>query len=150
MDVKQTAAYIEAYYKTNQSHVAWSFWASLSALVVGLVVVVVGVTLAFRGSAPAVSITTTAAGVMTQFISAGFFYLYNKNLTQLNVFYQKLVQHQDLLFAFGLTGHIKEDSREDVIKGLIGALLSRSAPSVDLTPELVRAMADSRAADRRP
>ncbi len=150
MDAKQTAAYIEAYYKTNQSHVAWSFWASLSALVVGLIVLVVGVALTFRGSAPAVSITTTAAGVLTQFISAGFFYLYNKNLRQLNVFYQKLVQHQDLLFAFGLTGHIKEEDRADVINGLIGALLSRSAPSVELTPELIKAMAESRAADRRP
>jgi hypothetical protein len=106
--------------------------------------------LAFRGSSPAVSITTTAAGVFTQFISAGFFYLYNKNLKQLNVFYQKLVQHQDLLFAFGLTGHIEEQDRADTIKGLIGALLSRSAPSMELTPELIKAMAESRAADRRP
>jgi len=149
VDANKTAAYIEAYYKTNQRHVAWSFWASLSALVIGLVVLVAGVGLALYGSTPAISITTTAAGVLTQFISAGFFYLYNKNLRQLNVFYQRLVQHQDLLFAFGLTGHIPEADRPDTIKGLVGALLSRSAPPVDLTPELVRAMAESKAADRR-
>jgi hypothetical protein len=150
VDANKTASYIDAYYKTNQRHVAWSFWASLSALIVGLCVLVTGVALAFYGSTPAVSITTTAAGVLTQFISAGFFYLYNKNLRQLNVFYQKLVQHQDLLFAFGLTGHMPESDRPEAIKGLVGALLSRSAPSVDLTPELVRAMAESKAAERRP
>lgn len=149
MDAKTTDAYVEAYYRTNQSHVAWSFWSSLSALTIGLVVLVVGVALAFRDGAATASITTSAAGVLTQFIGAGFFYLYNKNLKQLNVFYAKLVQAQDLLFAFGLVGHIKEADRPDVIKGLIGALLSRSAPSVDLTPELVRAMAESRVADRK-
>lgn len=78
VDVNKTSGYIEAYYKTNQRHVAWSFWASLSALIIGLAVLVAGVALALTGSAPAVAITTTAAGVFTQFISAGFFYLYNK------------------------------------------------------------------------
>ena len=150
MNAQQTTAYIEAYYKTNQSHVAWSFWASLSALVIGLVVLIVGVVLALRGSTPAISITTIAAGVLTQFISAGFFYLYNKNLKQLNVFYQKLVQHQDILFTFSLTEHIKEEERTGVIMGLVGALLSRSASPVDITPELIKAMAESRAMDHRP
>ncbi len=150
MDANQTSKYIEADYKTNQSHVAWSFWSSLVALVVGLAVLIAGVALALTGSDTALSITTVAAGVLTQFISAGFFFLYNKNLRQLNVFYQKLVQNHDLMFAFGLTGHIPEAKRPDVIQGVIGALLSRSAPSTELTADLVRALNESKLPASRP
>lgn len=142
--------YIEAYYKTNQSQVAWSFWASLAALIVGLTVLVLGVALALTGSDTALSVTTVAAGVFTQFVSAGFFFLYNKNLHQLNVFYQKLVQNHDLMFAFGLTGHIPEAKRADAIQGIIGALLSRSAPSTELTADLVRALNEGKTSTGRP
>lgn len=144
MDATKNQRYIDAYYETNQAHVKLSFWASLVALVIGLGVLVVGVALALGGSSVAVATTTTSAGVLTQFISAGFFYLYSKNLKQLNVFYDKLIRNQDTLFAFSLVGHIPELERAGVVQGIIGALLSRSGPSTELTPELVRALAEAK------
>ena len=144
MDASKNQLYIDAYYKTNQSHVKWSFWASLVALGIGLAVLVVGIALALAGSSAAVSVTTTAAGVLTQFISAGFFFIYSKNLKQLNVFYEKLIRNQDTLFAFALVGHIPEPERPGVVQGIIGALLSRSGPSTEITPDLVRAFADAK------
>lgn len=75
MDANKTSTYIEAYYKTNQSHVAWSFWARLVALIVGLAVLVTGVALGLTGSDTALSITTVSADVFTQFVSAGLFFL---------------------------------------------------------------------------
>lgn len=140
MDAKAITEYVNSYYKTNQTHVAWSFWASLVALGVGLVVLVVGVSLALSGFDAAISITTTAAGVLTQFISAGFFYLYNKNLKQLNVFYRELVQNQDMFFAWGLVSHAPEADRPSLVKALIGKILSRGSSPTELTPELVRAL----------
>ena len=80
MDSAKNQSYIDAYYKTNQTHVKWSFWASLTALIVGLLILIVGIGLALAGSNTAVSTTTAAAGVLTQFISAGFFFIYSKNL----------------------------------------------------------------------
>ena len=144
MDLNKIDTYIDAYYKTNQRHLAWSFWASLSAVSVGLVVLVVGVGLAFAGSATAVSVSTTFAGALTEFIGAGFFYLYNKNLKQLNVFYSELVQSQDIFLALGLVGHVPEP-QPDKIAALIGKILSRGGPHTELTPELVRAMAEANA-----
>jgi hypothetical protein len=150
MDAIKINAYVDAYYKTNQAHVAWSFWTSLVALAVGLFVVIVGIGLALSGSSPAISIVTTSAGVLTQFISAGFFYLYNKNLKQLNVFYRELVQNQDMLFALGLVGHIPESERPRVVEGLIGKLLSRNSPATEITPELILALAESKSAASLP
>jgi hypothetical protein len=150
MDAAKINAYVDAYYQTNQTHVAWSFWASLVALVIGLMVLIVGVGLALAGSSAAISITTTTAGVLTQFISAGFFYLYNKNLKQLNVFYRELVQNQDMFFALSLVGHIPESERPSVIQALIGRLLSRNSASTEITPDLVRAFAESKNVADRP
>lgn len=144
MDAAKNNAYVDAYYKTNQTHVAFSFWASLVALLVGLTVLVVGVGLALSGSSVAIAVTTTSAGVFTQFISAGFFYLYNKNLKQLNVFYQELVKNEDMFLALGLVGQVPESERSAVVQALIGRLLSRGSPSTEITPELIRAMAESK------
>ena len=150
MDAAKNQSYIDAYYKTNQVHVKWSFLASLIALIIGLAVLIVGITFALAGSSTAVSITTTSAGVLTQFISAGFFYLYSKNLKQLNVFYDKLIRNQDTLFAYSLVGLIPESERPGVVLGLIGALLSRSGPSTELTPDLVRALAENKKSNQAP
>ena len=150
MDAKAITEYVNSYYKTNQTHVAWSFWASLVALGVGLVVLVVGVSLALAGFSAAIATTTTAAGVFTQFISAGFFYLYNKNLQQLNVFYRELVQNQDMFFAWGLVSHAPEADRAGLVKALIGRILSRGSNPTELTPELVRALNEQASQARAP
>jgi hypothetical protein len=60
------------------------------------------------------------------------------------VFYEKLIQNHDLMFAFGLTGHISEGKRPEIIQGIIGALLSRSSPTTEITAELVRALNESK------
>ena len=144
MESSSSSAHIDAYYKTNQSHLAWSFWASLAALLVGLVVLVVGIALALAGFASAISVATAAGGVLTQFIGAGFFFLYTRNLKQLNVFYAALVQRDDLIFAYNLTSQIPEEMRPGMIQAMIGALLTRSAPSTELSPDLVRALNEKR------
>ncbi|MCO5112178.1 MAG: hypothetical protein M9929_15260 [Burkholderiaceae bacterium] len=150
MDSAKNQIYIDAYYKTNQNHVKWSFWASLTALAFGLIVLVVGIGLALAGSNTAISTTTAAAGVLTQFISAGFFFIYSKNLKQLNLFYEKLIRNQETLFAFGLVGHISEAERPGVIQAIIGALLSRNGPSIEITPALINALANAKQSGGRP
>lgn len=141
--------YVNSYYETNQTHVAWSFWASLISLIVGLVVLVVGVGLSLGGYEAAIATTTTAAGIFTQFVGAGFFYLYNRNLKQLNVFYRELVQSQDVLFAFSLLGHIPAIERAGVVVALIGKIISRGSDPVKLTPDIIRAL-NERASNGSP
>ncbi|WP_287804061.1 hypothetical protein [Diaphorobacter sp.] len=80
MDSAKNQAYIDAYYQTNQTHVKWSFWTSLTALIIGLLILTIGIGLSLIGSNTAVSTTIAATGVLTQFISAGFFFIYSKNL----------------------------------------------------------------------
>jgi hypothetical protein len=86
-DQKESKAnYLENYYRTNQQHLQWSFWAGLVALCIGLAVLVAGIWLTFSKASDVTASVASAAGVLTQFIGAGFFFLYSKNLKQLNVF----------------------------------------------------------------
>lgn len=144
MASNSAAVHIDAYYRTNQRHLAWSFWASLTALIIGLVVLVVGLGLALAGYASAVSVATTAGGVFTQFIGAGFFFLYTRNLKQLNVFYATLVQRDDIVLAYNLTSLIPEELKANVIHSMINTLLVRNGPPVELSGDLVRALNEKR------
>ena len=64
---------LERYYKVNRQHLQWSFWSSLAALSVGLGALLIGVWIALTGNSSIAAILTIVGGVLTQFISAGFF-----------------------------------------------------------------------------
>jgi hypothetical protein len=134
MASSSASVHMDAYYKTNQSHLAWSFWASLVALAIGLVVLVVGIGLALAGFTSAIAVATTAGGILTEFIGAGFFFLYTRNLKQLNVFYTALVQRDDLLFAYNLTSQIPEETRPGVIQAMIVHYLAVARPRPSCRP----------------
>lgn len=146
----QKKDHLAAYYETNQQHLQWSFWSSLASLVIGLTALIAGIYLSLSSGPDFASSVTTIGGVLTQFIGAGFFFLYSRNLKQLNIFYQKLIENQDTNYAIGLVGHLPESERSELIRAIIGALLSRSGKSTDITPELVRAFAEAKHIERNP
>lgn len=143
-DKENKPDHLERYYLTNQQHLQWSFWAGLIALTIGLVVLLFGIYLSFMGNDVLNASVASAAGVLTQFIGAGFFYLYSQNLKQLNVFYEKLIKNQDTGYAIHLLSQIPENERPNIVQAIIGALLSRSGPSTEVTPELVRAFNEAK------
>jgi hypothetical protein len=150
VDQKAQEERLDSYYGLNRLHLQFSFWASLAALIFGMVVLVIGIFLLFNGFGSASGQLVTIGGVLTQFIGAGFFYLYSKNLKQLNVFYDKLIRHQDTTFAMGLAVHqLPEERRSDVIETVISMLLTRNEPkSEPMSPELAKVYADVMQAKR--
>ena len=149
MDADAHQQKLEEYYRVNRNHLQWSFWSSLGALAVGLVVLVIGVMAVFQGSNSIAATIATVGGVLTQFIGAGFFFLYSKNLTQLNVFYQQLVKLQDTMYAIGLVGHLPEPRRAPTYETIIATLLTRNEPKTPMSPELVRAYSEAMQNDPR-
>lgn len=150
MDQKEQEAKLDSYYSLNRLHLQFSFWASLSALITGLLILVVGISLMFNGASGLSGQLVTIGGVLTQFIGAGFFLLYSKNLRQLNVFYDKLIRHQDTMYAMGLAMHqLPEDRRPDVIESVISMLLTRNEPKPSpMSPEMAKVLADAMQARR--
>lgn len=150
MDQKDQEARLDSYYSLNRLHLQLSFWASLAALITGLAILVFGIFLIFNGSSEISGQLVTVGGVLTQFIGAGFFLLYSKNLKQLNVFYDKLIRHQDTTYAMGLAVHqLPDDRRPDVIETVISMLLMRNEPkSAPMSPEMAKVLTEAMQAKR--
>lgn len=134
---------LQSYYEVNLSHAKWSFWTSLASVVVGMVVLLGGVAMLFSKESLDAGIVATIAGVIAEFISATLFYLYNKNLKQLNFFYEKLIKFQDTYLAMGLINHLPENERPEVLRSIISNLIVRNEPRLEMSPELVRAYSEA-------
>lgn len=130
------------YYEVNRTHLKWSFWASISAVCIGLIAILVGVWLILKGSTELTSSLATIGGVLTQFIGAGFFFLYTKNLKQLNVFYEKLIKLQDTEYAIELLELLPDNAKEKQVNTIITFLISRNEPKMEITTENLRALSE--------
>lgn len=130
MATDQTQAQLAEYYKINVSQLRWSFGSSLAALFSGLAALLAGVGLVLSGSTGLTSQIILLAGVFTEFVGAGFFVLYSQNIKQLNVFYDKLIKHQDTLYAISLANHVGDTEKSNAMLAVIGNLLSRGEPTI--------------------
>lgn len=139
MATDQTITQLDEYYKLNIQHLRWSFYSSLSALVAGLIALLTGIFLVIDGSYSLTEQLIVIGGILTQFVGAGFFALYSRNLAQLNVFYDKLIKHKDTLYAISLAREIPEPDKSKAILAVVGSLLSRGEPQIP--PEVLTAFA---------
>lgn len=145
MATDQTLEQLDEYYKLNLQHLRWSFGSSLVVLFAGLVALLVGIDLVIRGNYGLSGQLAVVGGVITQFVGAGFFFLYSSNLRQLNVFYDKLVKHKDTLYAISLAREVHDPDKSKAVLAVIGNLLSRGEPP--FPPEVLTAFANRLSSD---
>jgi hypothetical protein len=141
----QTLAQLDEYYKLNIEHLRWSFGSSIAALFAGLIALLIGISLVIGGNYELAGKLAMIGGVITQFVGAGFFVLYSRNLQQLAIFYDKLIKHKDTLYAISLAREIPDSERSGAIKSVIGSLLSRGEPP--FPPEALVAFANHQSAN---
>lgn len=140
MTTDQTITQLDGYYKLNIQHLRWSFFSSLAALFSGLIALLSGIFLVIDGNYSLTGQLIVIGGILTQFVGAGFFVLYSRNLTQLNVFYDKLIKHKDTLYAISLAREVPEPDKSKAILAVVGNLLSRGEPPIP--PEVLTAFAN--------
>ena len=113
------------YYTISKGQARGSFLVSVGAMILGFVTLISGIWILFIPSADPASIRTistvsTIGGVLTQFIGASYFYLYNKTIAQMNYFYDRLVKLQDTMLSIRLCDGIEDkalqyDLREKLV-----------------------------------
>ena len=132
---------LEEFYKSTLFQNKVSFWSSVIASSVGLVVVILAFAAYFydRNNLNE-SVVLGEAGVIAQFISAAFFYLHNKSTSQVFAGFEKLVKLQDTQLAISLVSKMDPKSHDYMYMGIINVLILRNEPNKELTPELVRAL----------
>lgn len=132
---------LQRYYETNLAQARYIFLASLIAVIVGFTTLLLATYMLYIKESYTPGMIATAGGVLSEFICASFFYLYNKNLEQSKFLYEKLIKFQDTYWALGLANALPENQKHEMYKNAIYVLIMRNEPSRDLTPELVTALA---------
>lgn len=109
---------ITEYYTINKSQARRSFTFSVFAIILGIATLIGGIWLFYFGSSPNIQLATISgiAGLLIQFYGGANFYLYNKSLSQLNYFYDRLVKMQNTMLAIKLCEQIDDNQRQDDVR----------------------------------
>jgi hypothetical protein len=113
--------YLDQYYLQTQEQADKSFRLSAFAAISGLVIIVTGVLMMYYGKTEPAYVTT-AAGVISEFIAAVFFYLYNRTILKMSQYHQKLVLTQNISLALKITDEMEKDQKGKALELLIDRL----------------------------
>jgi len=117
------------YYTLSKNQARGSFLISVAALIFGFATLISGIWLLYLPISEASGVRAVAAvsaigGLVSQFIGASYFYLYNKTIAQLTYFYDRLVRLQDTMLAVTLCDSITNlEKQADLREVLILALM---------------------------
>lgn len=134
---------LQDFYDTGQFQQKVSFWVSIVAVILGFIVILFSIYIFLTNQEKIhESIVWGVAGVISEFIAAVFFYIHNKNLAQLNIYFEKLIKLQDTQLAISLVEKM-DKSHDYMYINIINILMLRNEPNKELTPELVKALRQS-------
>lgn len=117
--------YIDKYYLQTQVQADKSFYLSAIGAVVSLLLILSGVAMLFFSKDPntvTAATVTTAAGVLGEFIATVFFYLYNKTVSEMSKYHQKLVLTQNISLALKMAEQLPETVKSEAQVKLIECL----------------------------
>lgn len=119
--VKINFKYIDQYYLQTQEQADKSFRLTLFACVTGLAIIVAGIVMMFFDKTEPAYVTT-AAGVLSEFVAAVFFYLYNKTVQKMSQYHHKLVITQNISLALKISEELPEPEKGKAQNKLIDKL----------------------------
>ncbi len=132
---------LKEFYDSAQKQHNISFWASIVAAAVGLLIVIFSVVIFLNNpESKSESVILAVSGVVSEFIGAAFFYIHNKNIDRINSYFSKLVKLQDTKNAIGLVEKMNKQNHDYMYMNIINVLLLRNEQQKELTPELVKAL----------
>ncbi len=124
--------YTDKYYSQTQEQADKSFKLAAFASISSFIIIIFGITQIYKSDINTSSYLTTIAGVLTSFVSAIFFYLYNQTVQKMSNYHKKLVLSQNINLALKLAQGIKDEvAKTEAIKTLIDRLTT----DINKTPD---------------
>lgn len=114
--------YLEQYYLQTREHAQKGFIVTITVSICGAIIVAAGTIAMFIGNSNAAYVTT-ASGVITEFIAAVFFYLYNKTVQSMGAYHNKLVLSQNIALALKIADSLSCDAKNDAKRDIINELI---------------------------
>ncbi|MFQ2239231.1 TRADD-N-associated membrane domain-containing protein [Aeromonas dhakensis] len=119
--VKINFKYLDQYYLQTQEQADKSFRLTLFACFIGLAIIVTGIVMMFLDKTEPAYVTT-AAGILSEFIAAVFFYLYNKTVQKMSQYHHKLVITQNISLALKISQELPDTEKSAAQNKLIDKL----------------------------
>lgn len=140
---------LKAFYESTQFQHKVSFWACVAAATIGLIVVVLALLIYLHDSARLnEAVILGVAGVLSEFISAVFLYLHNKNIVQVNAGFEKLIKLQDTTQAIELVERMDKKNHDYMYMSIINVLILRNEPQKELNADTIRALREGARSER--
>lgn len=116
--------YIDKYYLQTQVQANRSFTLAAVAAVVSLLIIVIGILMMYYGNNDKLTAAymTTISGLLGEFISTVFFYLYNRTVLEMSQYHQKLVLTQNVSLALKIAQELADIDKSKAQVGLIESL----------------------------
>ncbi len=131
--VKINYKYLDQYYLQVREQAQKSFIFTAVIAGIGAILIFVGIALMFADKVD-VSYISAGAGIVTEFISSIFFYLYNKTVTSMSKYHNKLVLSQNISLALRVADSLPEQEQPKVKDEIVKELL-KNINSYLITPE---------------
>ena len=120
--IKMSYKYLDQYYLQTREQAQKGFFVTVCISIFGAILIGVGIVAMFLGKVEP-SYITCASGVITEFISAIFFYLYNKTVTSMSKYHNKLVLSQNISIALKVADTLPDSDKTKAKNTIIDELL---------------------------
>lgn len=126
--VNITLKNLAGYYEQVKAQANKSFTTSLVVGIIGAMFIMLGLALGFATTANSQILTyiSSGSGIITEFIAAIFFYLYNRTVRQMKGYHDSLLDVQNILLSLKLVEDTKEETGkakivEKMVEYLVGS-----------------------------
>jgi Co/Zn/Cd efflux system component len=135
---------LKEFYELEQRHHTISFWVSILAIGVGILVASFATGLFVDN--PQVTdgaIVIAVCGVLIQCVGAVLFYIHNKNMDHMNASFSKFMAMQNTKNVIDLVEKMDEKNHDHMYMNIINMLLLRNEGQSEILPDLIKALRDS-------
>lgn len=120
--IKLSYKYLDQYYLQTREQAQRGFFVTVLVSVFGAILISVGIVSMFLEKVQP-SYITCASGVITEFIAAVFFYLYNKTISSMSKYHNKLVISHNVSIALKVAESLPENDKVKAKNAIILELL---------------------------
>lgn len=120
--IKMSYKYLDQYYLQTREQAQKGFFVTVCVSVFGAVLLGVGIVAMFLEKTEP-SYVTCASGIITEFIAAIFFYLYNKTVMSMSKYHNKLVLSQNISIALKVSDSLPDEDKTKSKNKIIEELL---------------------------
>ncbi len=129
--IKMSYKYLDQYYLQTKEQAQRGFIVTVGVAIFGAMLIGGGIIAMFFGATNP-SYVTCATGVITECIASVFFYLYNKTISSMSKYHNKLVLSQSISIALKVSDSLSEEDKIETKKLIISELMK------DINSHLVR------------